>query len=704
MEFEPKKIVVAISFTISGVALADDIPQFEEIVIAAPQWPSNAEIGLGGSNLDEKALRQMRLSTSDTAALLEGVPGVSVWGSGGVSGLPVIHGLADDRLRISVDGMSSISACANHMNPPLSYIDPSKVKEVDIMAGITPVSKGGDSIGGTIAVETQASTFASPAEGALQHGDITAFARSNGNAKGGNISYSIANEHASLTYAGSTVTADDYQAGGGATVKSTLYKAENHLLKFATNNSSRQIELSAGAQRIPYQGFVNARMDMTDNSSDSLNARYHQQFGWGRIDAGVYHRDTRHEMNFIAPDKTGNMPMSTDSNDRGYSIVAEFPLSVRDTLKVGNELQRFTLDDWWPPVSGSMMMGPNVFWNIKDGRRDRLGTFIEWSADWSPQWMTMLGVRNDVVDMNAGHVQPYNNMNVAEVAAADAFNARINQRKDTNFDLTALTRLTSSETATYEFGYAMKTRSPNLYERYTWNDVSQMAMNMNGWFGDANGYAGDINLKPEVAHTLSATAAWHDSRNEIWDVKLTPYYTKVRNYIGVNKIGDQATAGFVNLRFANHAAEIYGVDAMARRQFAESAGMGRFAVSGIAGYVRGKNLDSGDNLHHMMPLNARLVLEHKLNAWENIVEWRLASAKREIEATRNELTTSGYSLVALRTSYQWKSVRLDASVENLFDKLYDLPLGGTDWADYKAYGHAVPGMGRSINVGVTVSL
>jgi iron complex outermembrane receptor protein len=79
---------------------------------------------------------------------------------------------------------------------------------------------------------------------------------------------------------------------------------------------------------------------------------------------------------------------------------------------------------------------------------------------------------------------------------------------DNNIDLTALARFTPDAGQTWEFGYARKTRSPNLYERYTWGRGT-MAMTMTNWFGDGNGYVGNIDLKPEVAHTLSATADWH---------------------------------------------------------------------------------------------------------------------------------------------------------------------------------------------------
>src|SRR5574337_785759 len=81
------------------------------------------------------------LPLAATAQLLRSLPGISLSGAGGVSSLPSVHGLADDRLRIQVDGMDLISACGNHMNPPLSYIDPTRVGSVRLFAGITPRSE-----------------------------------------------------------------------------------------------------------------------------------------------------------------------------------------------------------------------------------------------------------------------------------------------------------------------------------------------------------------------------------------------------------------------------------------------------------------------------------------------------------------------------------------------------------------------------------
>jgi len=78
---------------------------------------------------------------------------------------------------------------------------------------------------------------------------------------------------------------------------------------------------------------------------------------------------------------------------------------------------------------------------------------------------------------------------------------------------------------------------------------------------------------------------------------------------------------------------------------------------------------------------------------------------------RNEIETSGYSLINLRGSYSWKQTRVDFGVENLFDRNYDLPTGGAytgqgttmtnpPLPNYPQWGTAVPGMGRSIYAGV----
>lgn len=152
----PLAAALAVAFSAPSVWAQTTL---NEVVVSAGRIPeATTPRQIGSAEIAAK-----HAVTRDTAALLQDVPGVSLYGAGGVSSLPAIHGLADDRLRITVDGMDFIATCPNHMNPPLSYLDPNAVSKIKVYAGITPVSVGGDSIGGSIVAETAAPQFAAPA-------------------------------------------------------------------------------------------------------------------------------------------------------------------------------------------------------------------------------------------------------------------------------------------------------------------------------------------------------------------------------------------------------------------------------------------------------------------------------------------------------------------------------------------------------------
>jgi iron complex outermembrane receptor protein len=170
----------------------------EEIVVSARRILTP---GLGADALDTTVLARRRMTTSDTASLLTSLAGVSTYGAGGVSGLPSIRGLADDRLRTQVDGVDAVSACPNHMNSPLSYIDPTAVASVDVYAGVSPVSVGGDSIGGSIVVRSADPEFGT-ADASLHKGEAGTFFRSGADSWGGNLAATYATERLSLNYIG----------------------------------------------------------------------------------------------------------------------------------------------------------------------------------------------------------------------------------------------------------------------------------------------------------------------------------------------------------------------------------------------------------------------------------------------------------------------------------------------------------------------
>lgn len=651
------------------------------------------------------------VGTSDSASLVNDIPGGATWGAGGVSSLPALNGQGADRVQVAINSMLISPACPNEMNPPLSFVNPAMIAKMQAYLGIAPVSAGGDYTGGKIIVEVAPPKFAPADEGWQSSVLLSGFYRSINNSYGVDASATLANKDTSIIYTGGWVRAGDYRAADGTKVKSTLYEMQNHALSISKQTFGNLFTFQVGGQFIPYQGYVNQYMDMTYNRSRFMNGRYEGAFDWGKFEASAFIHAVRHTMGFIAPDKTGNMPMDTRSTDAGYSIKATIAATRQDVIRIGNEFYHTQLDDWWNPVAGSMMMGPNTFININDGKRSRFGTFVEWERTWNSQWTTVLGARNDVVWMNTGDVQGYNAMSYGADAAA--FNALDHARTDVNIDGSALIRYEANSSSTYELGFARKTRSPNLYERYAWS-TGMMAMNMIGWYGDGNGYVGNIDLKPEKAHTVSFTAGWHDPAQRVWELKVTPYYSYVQDYIDVDRcftaamsmtcgsMNLTAQSGFVKLRFANHDAELYGANLAGKVTLWDNAEYGSSALRGNLNYVRGQRTD-GINLYRIMPINGKLAIDHTLGGWTNSVEVQLVGAKTEVSQVHNELTTGAYALVNLRTGYQWKNVRVDAGVDNLFNRYYALPLGGADLTIGRQYGYNVLGPGRSFNGRLTVT-
>ncbi len=675
----------------------------------------------------ELAASKSTAMTGNTASILADIPGVSVYQTGGSTSLPVIHGMADDRVKIDIDGMTITSACPNHMNPALSYIDTSKIESIEVMAGITPVSAGGDSIGGTIVVKSKDPVFAKAAGEVVVGGDLTGFYRSNSQARGASINASAANDKISVSYSGFAEKAESYKNGYGAIVKDTLYQQQNQSATIAYKVSSDDIVslkmTKTNAQDI---GFPNQYMDMLENESISGNLGYKGKIGKLLIDANAYRQDTDHYMNKIwgerapfNPAKPYGMPMYTEAQESGINLKATLPLSSTQTLKFGADYDRYRLNDWWPPVTTTVSgMGPDTFWNINNGERDRIGIFAEAVSQWSEKLSSVIGVRTDIVTMNTGDVVGYNST-INDPVDAIYFNAQDHKKRDNNLDATASTKYEYSNTADMELGFARKTRSPNMYERFAWaggygtnpalavNSPIRMDMAMINWFGDANGYVGNLDLKPEVANTISATLALHDISQKEWGIKLTPYYTKVQDYIDVKSLGSSTTGMFTNiqlLQFVNTDAHLFGADLSGYAVLWNNADNGKGTIKGSASYTRGFR-DNGGSLYHMMPLHAKVSLDRVSGPWNNGIDIESVAAKESVDALRSEPMTPGYALVDLRTGYAWtKQLNMDLSITNLFNHAYELPLGGVDIvndSDQKAPYSPLQGMGRSFNAAVS---
>jgi iron complex outermembrane receptor protein len=269
----------------------------------------------------------------------------------------------------------------------------------------------------------------------------------------------------------------------------------------------------------------------------------------------------------------------------------------------------------------------------------------------------------------------------SSVGSVDQFNTMDRARNFDNVDLSALVRYTPNANIDTDLGLSRTARAPNLYELYDWSR-HLMALEMNNFVGDGNGYLGNPYLKPEIANKVSATFDWHTASRET-AIRFSPYYSYVEDYIDAVQwnrttnlpASPLATNQYVFMKYMNEDARLYGFDLSAKAPIAKT-GYGDFSVAGMLSYTNGRDISLDTGLYNIMPFNGKLALIHKRGGWQGIAEVVGVSAKDDVSAQRNEMKTPGYGLLNLRGAYTWDNIHLNFGVENVLDKLYYLPLGG----------------------------
>ena len=704
----------------------------------------------GSQAISDYDLLTAKATAASTGELLQKVPGAYVYNGGGLSSLPMVHGLGDDRMKVTVDGMDLFPACPNHMNSPLSYIAPDSVEDVTVYATVSPVSVSSDSLGGAVIVNPAKPKFSKPGE-TLTDGELGGYFRSNGKGIGGNAGASLATDRFSISYTGSASKADDYTAGGNFktstlglgqnasipldSVASTFYKAFNQQLALAMRSEAGLFEMKAGMQNIPYEGFVNQYMDMLSNKSKQFSLRYLGRVDGADIDAQVYHQRVDHYMNFgndrmfLYPNGVNGtdlgMPMNTAADTTGIKAKVSKAVSEATLVRAGFDVEKYHLNDWWPAASvvgggvdQSGAMGPNEYQNIHDGERDVYSVFGEIRNQITSHLDALVGIRFESVRESTGAIaSAYDPTGMMYTIPAQY---QIGQsRQDDNLNASAIFRYAPDSTASYELGVSRNAKAPNLYELYAWSTPGMMAgmtTPMNNFVGDGNGYVGNPGVKPEIADKLGLDANWRDVTGQAWKFRLSSYYTYVHNYIGAQCAPtsvvamNACTPGLYNiLQYVNQNASIYGADLSGEAALGQATGLGSFALNGVVSYVRGKNETTGGNLYNMMPLNMRLALTERLGSWTHAAEAQFVRAKTDVSAVQNEKVTPGYALFNVRSTYEDKRYSLSLGLDNLFNRFYYLPLGGayiaqgvTMFLNGNGISSAVPGMGRSVDARITV--
>ena len=144
---EKLSIIIASTLVIPLSAVAD----YEQLPTIHIEGTS-MRAGTFGTAPDSSGLK-------DTASLLKRVPGANVNRNGPLTGVASYRGMFGNRINISVDGANMKEVGPNSMDPPLSHIPAPLTGELTVHRGISPVSSGIESFGGSMHAESKKGRF-----------------------------------------------------------------------------------------------------------------------------------------------------------------------------------------------------------------------------------------------------------------------------------------------------------------------------------------------------------------------------------------------------------------------------------------------------------------------------------------------------------------------------------------------------------------
>ena len=627
---------------------------------------------------------ELQLRDSDTAALLNQIPGAAVIRNGALTGIAQLRGLSGDRVKTLVDGMAITPACPFYMDPPLHYSSPSSLHTLTVLAGITPVSVGGDSIAGTILAEPAPPSFATD-EHPLWSSDLGSFYRSSNDGYGFNGELSLANKDLSAAYSGSWETGDDLRFPGGRARDTGFDEFLDQEGRIAGKMLGGFLEAFGGISRTRNAGTPAVPMDMIKDDSWRVGLRQTGEYEFGELDSRIAFHSIDHLMNNyalrpLAPGASRLFSTAT-SDDLSGRVAATLPRD-KNTFRAG-------LDFHWNAFDTLVQNADNGRQQntLNDADRSRIGSYLEWQKNWSDQWTSLVGVRNDTVWSDTDNIETFFPPAAADAAA---FNAQSHYRVFPDFDGMISVRYKPGEHSSYELAFARKTRAPSLLELYLYTPFAASA-----GASDGRTYLGNLDLDPEVSHQVALTGDWH---GDGWGVKVTPFYNFVTDYIQGTPI-NRFVNGLAVLQYENvNRADLYGMDAEAHYDLTKE-----FSLQGQLSYVRGVDRDNDDNLYQIPPLHGLVSLEYESGAWHSALEGVLAAAQDKVSAYNGETPSPGYALLNLRAGYTFREhLNVEVSLENLFDKRYANHLAGVNRVldSDVPVGARLPGAGRSIGVSV----
>lgn len=653
------------------------------------------------------------VAPADTAQLLGRIPGANVNKNGELTGIPQYRGMYGDRVNVNINGTAITGGGPNAMDTPLHFAPVAILESLTVHRGITPVSLGQETIGGSMQANTYRGDFGLSQDFSIS-GRIYAGGQSVSDGSVLSTLLSLANESHLFSLSLMDENGDDSDFGAGRITPSS-YARQRLDLGYGFHSDQQELRIDYSRNETGDAGTAALPMDIQSVDSDQYRASHAWQgssytlsteFSWNAIEHWMSNHHLRRPPQGDAMTPGTMLYRSTfaSSDNGGFTIKLEQPIA--------NGLRRIGIDGHFSDHDAAVSNPEAPMFsitNFRDVKRNILGLFVEQEMELGQRTGLSLGLRYNRVSMDAGRVEANLNpmnldngmpvmMNGMAAQLASAFNSSNRARHDDNLDWFARFSLESHSYLTWYAGLARKSRSPSYQERYLW-----LPLEATGGLADGLTYIGDIDLSPEVAHEAELGFDWDGTHLSFYP-RL--FYRQVDDYIQgtpadnalagrfAGMMGNMGMGSGELLQYRNVDARLYGLDLESSLQLTR-----RLTLNANLSLVRGERRDLDDPLYRIAADNLMLTLQYTGERWSASLESVSYADQEKVSTTNQEQSTGGYSLI----NAHWrlltgKGLEFGLGVNNLLDRDYRDHLAGYNRAYNPdlALRERLPGLGRNI--------
>ncbi|HHF5319737.1 TPA: heme/hemopexin-binding protein HxuC [Haemophilus influenzae] len=691
------KLSLAITTTlVTANALAQSV-ELDSINVIATRDPSRF------AYTPEKQSKDSLLSKQATsvADALEDIPNVDVrGGSRSIAQKPNIRGLSDNRVVQVIDGVRQNFDLAHRG----SYFLPmSLIQEIEVIKGPSSSLWGSGALGGVVAMRTP------NALDLLKNNDkfgvkIRQGYQTANNLSERDVSVFAANDKFDVLISGFYNNADNLRTGKGNKLNNTAYKQFGGLAKFGWQiNDANRVELSHRETRFKQTAPSNNEVE-NEFTNEQIIDQIKEFHGSNNGFPPKPQPSPSERSEFYSKVKTrfGSVSYLTDQQIPDQSTVFNYYLTP-DNPYLNTHIALYnnkTIEKEQRKVSGVKDQTKLTTRGINLRNSSELShiSFVYGVDYMRDKIRTERGKNDKDAKFRA---EPYNaNSNTTGVyliAHIPLFGEKLLLSPSVRYDhydtssktvkykdnhLSPATKLTWIVTNWLDFTakYNEAFRAPSMQERFV--SGAHFGASLIGGRDEINRFVANPNLRPETAKNKEITANLHfDSlfkQGDKFKIEATYFRNDVKDFINLKIFNDANakpnTNGALlptNSQYQNITnARLSGIELQAQYQTE------RLTLFTNYGSTKGKDKDSGEALSNIaaskigVGVNYALVKD-KFTVGATVTHY---AAQRRVPKDHS-VTYPSYILTDLRATYaplkgEWKNLRLDFALENLFDRKY----------------------------------